>query len=135
MRDRSSTPSGRRDVASSRTSPSKPAAAASRSPSPAKPSPEPRSPETSTMPRRKPVPLPKEPSPPPTLRERAVPVESGAIPIVRDFAPTPADRDSDPQTHARERREAVLRALEILGSVSRGLRVPASGAGSRVRGV
>lgn len=49
------------------------------------------------------------------------------MPIVRDFAPVPSDRDSDPRTHARERREAVLRALEIIGSVSRGLRVPGSG--------
>lgn len=75
---------------------------------------------------------------------------TGAIPIVRDFAaPDPArdpaqmqaqarprarprgqetihsvNRTSDPVTHARERREAVLRALEIIGSVSRGLHVP-----------
>jgi len=73
--------------------------------------------------------LPQRPTMPQTVE-----MPAGAEPKVRDFATTtasisaqPSIRNSDPQTRALERREAVLRALEILSSVSRGLWVPDAG--------
>lgn len=40
--------------------------------------------------------------------------------------PQPVVRESSVRTHAEDRREAVLKALEIVASVSRGLYVPSS---------
>ena len=109
------------------------------------------SPAITVVPARKPVPPPKDPTPSPAqdapvsqAPEKEEEPERGSIPIIRDFAPAaPAqpraqvasslsqesqiNRTSDPQTHARERREAILKALEIVGSVSRGLYVPERG--------
>lgn len=144
--DRLSTPSRVRDPASSRTSPEKRDVGPSASPT--------MLPEMMTqdvkvaMPTRKPVPPPKDLSPqrqPQQSRQEAdTNVETGAIPIVRDFAPAPparptqparppSIRNSDAETHARERREAILQALAIISSVSRGLYVPEPGHVNAVR--
>ena len=60
------------------------------------------------------IPMPEQ-APPIPLQDPDIPAQGPSSPV---------KRDGSVRTHAQERRDAILKALAIISSVSRGLYVP-----------